>query len=190
MLRGARRPRLLLLGVVLAVLGVLAGVVVYRQANSRVGIVVAARTVAFGHVVSREDLREVALPAGTGLATIAWSDVDSVIGRTAATDLLTGLPVAPEGVTSAGPPQAGFAVVGIAVGRGHAPGTPLVPRDQVLVVGISAAAAATPATVLRAGEPDAAGKRTVDLIVPEAVAADLVRASADDRAALVLVARR
>ncbi|MFC4945826.1 SAF domain-containing protein [Pseudonocardia sp. GCM10023141] len=189
-LRAARRPRLLLFGLVLAVLGALAGVLIVRQTNSREEIIMVTREVPFGQVIAREDLTTASLPQGTGLATIAFADVDTVIGRSAATDLLVGQPLSPAAVAAAAPPSAGFAVVGIAVANGRAPVTPLNPRDQVLVVGTGEGAAPIAATVLRAGDPDAAGKRVVDLLVAEGVAVDLVRAAADDHAALVLTARR
>lgn len=189
-LRTARRPRLLLFGVVLAVIGALAGVLVYRQANNREEIIVLARAVPFGQVITREDLTTASLPLGTGLSTIAFTDADTVVGRSAATDLLVGQPLSSSAIAVTAPPAPGFAVVGIAVGRGRAPATPLLPRDQVLMVSVSAAASPIAATVLRSGEPDGAGKWTVDLLVAEASAAELVRAAADDHAALVLVARR
>lgn len=189
-LRRRRSSRLLLLGVVLAVLGALLGVVVYREGAQRVPVVAMARSVPFGQVVTRDDVREIPLPADTGLATVAWSNVASVIGRVAVTDLLAGQAITPDAVVSERPPAAGDAVVGVSVGPGRVPLTPLGVRDEVLVSGIGDNAAPQRATVLRVGEPDASGKRTVDLLVGEAVAVDLGRMSAEDRAVLVLVARR
>lgn len=186
-----RRPsRLLLIGVVLAVVGALAGVMTYRQADSRVAVVAVAKAIPFGQTINRDDVREVLLPVDTGLATVPWSEVASIIGRIAATDLLAGQAITPDAVTAARPPDAGNAVVGIAVGPGRAPVTPLIPRDEVLVVGMTESGTPLRGTVLRAGEPDSAGRRTVDLIVAENSAAEFARASASEHAAIVLVARR
>lgn len=186
-----RRPsRLLLIGVVLAVVGALAGVMIYRQADNRVAVVAVAKAIPFGQTINRDDVHEVLLPVDTGLATVPWSEVTSVVGRIAATDLLAGQAITPDAVTSARPPNAGNAVVGIAVGPGRVPVTPLLPRDEVLVVGIADTGAPLRGTVLRAGEPDSAGRRTVDLLVAESSAAELARASASEHAAIVLVSRR
>jgi hypothetical protein len=189
-LRRRGLSRWLLVGVVLAGVGALMAAFVYVQAAGRVSIVAMARPVPFGQVVGRDDVRELALPADTGLATVPWSDVDSVVGRTAATDLLAGQAVAPGSVAGDRPPRKGEAVVGVSLGPGRIPLTPLAVRDEVLVVGVGDATAPMRATVLRAGDPDLSGRRIVDLLVDERVADELARASADNRAALVLVGRR
>lgn len=190
--RSRRRgpSRRLLIGIVLAVVGALAVVVVYRQADNRVAVVAVARPVPFGQTVTRADLREAQLPVDSGLATVPWSAVDSVVGRTALTDLLVGQSVTPDGVGTTPQPEAGYAVVGIAVGPGRAPVRPFEVRDEVMIVGVADSAAPKRGTVVRVGPADPAGKRTVDLLVPEAVAADLARSSAGEHAALVLVSRR
>lgn len=188
--RRRRSSRLLLVGVVLAVLGALGGVVLYQVSGQREPVVVMATTVPFGQVVERADVREVPLAAEAGLVTVPWGDVDSVIGRVAATDLLAGQAITPESVVVAGPPAIGDAVVGVSLGPGRLPVTPLSVRDQVLVVAVGDPRVPTRATVLRVGEPDAAGKRTVDVLVDESAAVELARVSADDRAVLVHVAGR
>jgi hypothetical protein len=188
--RRRRSSRLLLVGVVLAVLGALGGVVLYQVSGQREPVVVMATTVPFGQVVERADVREVPLAAEAGLATVPWRDVDSVVGRVAATDLLAGQAITPDSVVVAGPPVAGDAVVGVSLGPGRLPVTPLSVRDQVLVVAVGDPGVPTRATVLRVGEPDAAGKRTVDVLVDESAAVALARVSADDRAVLVHVAGR
>lgn len=74
-LRRRRPSRLLLLAVVLAVVGALLGLYAYRAATARSGVVAVARSLDSGSVVELSDLREVELPAGTGLATMPWSGV-------------------------------------------------------------------------------------------------------------------
>ncbi|WP_214405750.1 SAF domain-containing protein [Pseudonocardia lacus] len=182
--------RLLLLGVVLAVLGALSGVVLLQVSSQREPVVVMATTVPFGQTVAREHLREVALAADSGLTTVPWTEVDSVVGRIATTDLLAGQAVTPDAVTTTRLPTAGNAVVGVSVQPGRLPVTPLQVRDEVLVVAIDDPGVPQRATVLRVGEPDAAGRRTVDLLVDEGVGVELARISAEDRAVLVHVAGR
>jgi hypothetical protein len=188
--RRRRSSRLLLLGVVLAVLGALLGVLLLQMTAQRESVIAVAATVPFGQAISRENLREVAVSVDNGLTTIPWSDVDSVVGQIAATDLLAGSTLTPDGMSPGGPPAAGDAVVGVAVGPGRLPVTPLHVRDEVLVVEVDGVGAPLRATVLRMGEPDIVGKRTVDLLVNESVGVELARIAAADRAVLVHVARR
>jgi hypothetical protein len=188
--RRRRSSRLLLLGVVLAVLGALLGVVLFQVVSQREPVVALAATVPFGQPVDREDLREIALSSDNDLATVPWNEVDSVVGQIAVTDLLAGSVLSPDAVSPIDPPGAGEAVAGVAVGPGRLPVTPLNPRDEVLVVTADGIGAPIRATVLWVGEPDPTGRRTVDLLVNESVGVDLARISAEDRAVLVHVAGR
>lgn len=183
-----RSSRRLLLAVALAVVGALLAAYAYRSAVVRDGVVALARPLPFGSMVQATDLREVRLPTDTGLATVAWSDVGEVVGQIAATDLRAGQVLTPDSVTTGRIPAPGEAVVGLAVEAGRAPSTALSPRDEVLVV---TGAGATPrrASVVRAGEPDVSGTRTVDVLVPQADAEELALASVDGRVAIVLVGR-
>lgn len=185
-LRRRGSSRLLLLGVVLAALGALLGAYAFRELGQRSGVVALARPVAFGEVIDRADLREAALPNDTGLSVVAWDQVDSVIGRTAGTDLFAGQPLPPEAVAQTRVPRAGEAVVGMAAEPGRLPATALAVRDQVLVVGESAQPPIR-ASVLRVGQVDASGRRTVDLLVAEVAAVELARAVTADGSVLVLV---
>jgi hypothetical protein len=186
-----RRPsRLLLVGVLLGALGMLAGWVAYQQATDRTPVVAVAREVAFGQEITAADVRQVSIPGGTELRTIPWDDVDSVVGRRAATDLYPGQTVPPDAVRGGAIPAVGDAVIGMPVGPGQLPATPLTVRDEVLVIRADDAAAAVRATVLQVGAADSSGRRTVDLLVPEGQVAGLAQAATDDRALLVLVARR
>jgi hypothetical protein len=201
--RRRRSSRLVLLGVVLAVAGALAGLLVAREAGRRIEVIAIARPVPFGQALVAEDLRRATLPTDSGLATMPWTGVDGVVGRTAATDLLPGQVLTAEAVAAAAPPAVGEALVGVAVKPGQLPGPGLSPRDEVLVIATASApadgtAAADTgfgtdpirATVLRAGEVDAAGQRTVDLLVAETAAAEVARLAAANQVALVMVARR
>src|SRR3954466_9602958 len=94
--RRRRSSRLVLVAVLLAILGGLAGVLAYREATGRISVVAGARTVPFGQVIEAADLRELQLPGDTGLATVPWDQVDSVAGRIAATDLTLNTAVSPD----------------------------------------------------------------------------------------------
>ena len=183
-----RSSRRLLLAVVLGIVGALLAAYAYRLAVARDGVVALARPLPFGSVVQQSDLRQVQLPADTGLATIGWTDVGSVVGQLAATDLRAGQVLTPDSVTIDRTPMPGEAVVGLSVEPGRAPATTLSPRDEVLVV-IAGGAPPRRASVVRAGDPDVSGARVVDVVVPQADAEELALASVDGRVALVLVAR-
>ena len=193
----------LLVGVVLGVAGALAGLLTFREAGRRIEVIAIARTVPFGQALVVEDLRAATLPTDSGLAAMPWTAVDGVVGRTAGTDLLPGQVLTAAAVVNAAPPAAGEALIGVAVKPGQLPGAGLSPRDEVLVVPTTATPSDTRsratagagsepirATVLRTGEVDAAGQRTVDLLVRETAAAEVAGLAASGQVALVLVARR
>ncbi|OZM80013.1 SAF domain-containing protein [Pseudonocardia sp. MH-G8] len=188
-LRRRRPSRLLVLGALLGIVGALLGWFAYQEATRHVTVVALARPVPFGQVISNLDVRPAPLPTGSGLSSIAWSDVDTVVGRPAATDLFAGQVLPPDALRADPLPAAGDAVIGIAVGPGQVPTTPLTVRDEVLVVRLDDTAASVRALVLAVGSPDVSGRRTVDLLVPEGIVPSLARAAGDDRTVLVLVGR-
>ena len=183
-----RSSRRLLLVVALSIVGALLAAYAYRTAVARDGAVALARPLPFGSVVQQSDLRQVRLPLDTGLATVAWAEVGSVIGQLAATDLRAGQILTPDSVTGDRTPGPGEAVVGLSMESGRAPSTTLSPRDEVLVV-VGGGAPPRRASVVRAAGPDVSGVRTVDVLVPQADAEELALASVDGRVAVVLVGR-
>ena len=187
-LRRRRSSRLLLLAVVLGVLGALAGTYAYSAATGRVGVVALARNLPVGATVALTDVREVQLPEDTGLATVAWEDLGSVVGRATTTNLGAGQILTPDSVTDTQVPAPGEAVVGVSVEDGRAPSSELSPGDQVLVI-IGAGRPALRASVVSVGAPDVSGRRGVDVLVRQADAEELALASVDDRVAIVLVGR-
>lgn len=187
-LRRRRSSRRLLLAVTLGVIGALLGAYAYRGAVARDGVVAMARPLPFGSVVQLTDLREVQLPLDTGLASVTWDEVGTVVGLLAATDLQAGQTLTPDSVTPNRVPAPGEAVVGLSVEAGAAPSVTLAPRDEVLVV-VGTGGPPTRATVVRAGDVDVSGRRTVDVLVPQANAEELALASVDGRVAIVLLGR-
>lgn len=179
---------MLLLSVVLAILGALLGAYAYRAAVSREGVVGVMQPLAFGATIRIVDLREVQLPTDTGLATVKWGEVNTVVGKLAATDLRAGQVLTPDSVTSERIPAPGEAVVGLSVEAGRAPSESLAPRDEVLVV-TGAGRPPRRAVVVRSGDSDTTGRRGIDVLVRQADAEELALASVDDRVAVVLVGR-
>lgn len=187
-LRRRRSSRLLLLAVILAVLGALAGAYAYTAATGRVGVVTLGRALPVGATVALTDLREVRLPGDTGLSTIAWEEVGTVIGRVTTTELSAGQIVTPDSVTAVQVPASGEAVVGISVEDGRAPVSEMSPGDQVLVI-TGAGRPSRRASVVSAGPPDVSGRRGIDVLIRQADAEELALAAIEDRVAIVLVGR-
>ena len=181
------RSRMTMVGVLLAVVGGLAAWFAYTQATRGEEVVATARHIAYGATITEDALRPVEIPAGSTLRTTRWAERSAVVGRIAATDLAPDTLLPPDAAVAARLPGRGEAIVGLPVGPGRLPVSGLTPRDVVEVVVPTAPDTGVHATVLAVGDPDAAGRRTVDLIVP-VTAIDVVAAAAgNDNTLLVLV---
>lgn len=183
-----RSSRRLLLAIVVGVVGALLAAYAYRVAVARDGVVALVRDLPVGSIVQAGDVREVLLPPDSGLATVRWDEVDGVLGMVVATELRAGQVLTPVSVTTDQVPAPGEAVVGLSVEAGRTPTTALQPSDEVLVV-LGAGVPPRRATVVAGGEADLNGRRTVDVLVPQADAEALALASAEGRVAIVLVGR-
>ena len=179
---------MLLLGVALAVVSALLATYLYTLAVSREGVVVAARELPFGTTIQLSDLREVALPPDTGLATVLWEHVGSLVGQVADTDIRPGQALTADSVSAERSPAPGEAVVGLSLAPGRVPATPLTAGDGVLVV-LGDGGGVSRAVVLQGGELDATGRRSLDVVVAQADAAQLAAAAAEDRVSVALVPR-
>lgn len=187
-LRRRRSSRLVLLALVLAVLGALAGGYAFSAATGRIGAIAVARDLPVGATLALTDLREVQLPDDTGLATVPWEQLDTVIGRVTTTGLRNGQVLTPASVTDTRVPAPGEAVVGVSVEPGRAPTGDLAPGDEVLVI-TGAGQPPRRASVVSAGGSDVSGRRGIDVLVRQADAQQLALASVEDRIAIVLVGR-
>ena len=194
---GRRRSRMTMVGVLLAIVGGLVAWFAYAQATQGVEVVATARHIAYGARITEADVQPVEIPAGSTLRVTAWSDLQTVVGQVATTDLPPGALVPPDAVGAARLPARGEAIVGLPIGAGRLPVSGLLPRDVVEIVqpataqtGPTAQTGSTGlrATVLAIGDPDAAGRRTVDLIVPDTAVDDVAGAAGNDNTLLVLVA--
>jgi hypothetical protein len=184
-----RQSRRLVVGIVITVVGALLGLYVYRLAVQRTPVVVIAQPVAFGQLITRADLREGELTADAQIAFVPWDAAAGLVGRTAAADLYAGQVVPPAALQDVGPPRRGEAVVGVALPVGRSPIGPMNPGAEALVIGADPSAPPLRATILRAGDRDSTGRRSVDLLTTESEAADLARVAADDKTTVVLVGR-
>ncbi|MCK9931376.1 SAF domain-containing protein [Frankia sp. Mgl5] len=127
-----------LVGVLLVALSVAAFVVIGGQREGRRELLVVARDVPAGRVLTVQDLRPVSVGAGAGVDVVAADAVDAVVGRVAVVPLVAGslLPAGAVGDGSRVPP-AGRAVVGAALKAGQYP--PELARGDGVSVILSAA---------------------------------------------------
>ena len=79
-------------------------------------------------------MRPVEIPAGSTLRVTAWSDLQTVVGQVATTDLPPDALVPPDAVGAARLPARGEAIVGLPIGAGRLPVSGLLPRDVVEIV--------------------------------------------------------
>ena len=179
-----------MVGVLLAIVGGLVAWFAYSQATQGRQVVATARPIAYGATITEEDLRSVEIPTGSTLRVTAWSDLGAIVGHVATTDLAPDALVAPDAVGAARLPGRGEAIVGFPVAAGRLPVSGLLPRDVVKIVDPAATRnglAGLRATVLSVGDPDAAGRRTVDLVVPDTAVEEVAAAAGNDNTLLVLV---
>jgi hypothetical protein len=196
----SKRPLMLALMVLLMVVSALAVWFFVQKSTERVAVVGVAHDVAWGQEIQASDLVTVEMVPDPALKPVSWDQRSTLVGQLAATDLQTGMLLTAGSVTDVQVPPPGKALVGVLVKSGQVPVTPLSPQDQVLLVladqqavpsVASAAAAAAPveAEVYTVGATDANGTRTVDVLVPQASAAQTAAAAAAGRLAIVLVPR-
>ena len=148
---GRRRQLPLVVVGVLLVLGcALAFTDASLHLGSREEVLVVARPIAAGQVVTSGDLRSARLSTGSGLPTVPASDEGSVVGRPAAVPLAAGSLLTTSEVGSASPVGSGSDVVAVGLKAGAYP-PDLAPGDRVQVVPVTSTS--TGGTVTGGGGP-------------------------------------
>lgn len=137
--RGRRSPRLVIIGVLCAVLGALGVTAAFSQANDTQTVVAVARSVPRGVVIGPGDLTTVTIGSVPGVSTIAADQLDALVGQTALVDLPQGSLV---GAGSIGSPvqQQGTAHLGLKLAAGRLPSVTMPPGTKVTLVAVSSAA--------------------------------------------------
>ena len=191
-----RRPGLVALAIALIVGLAALGMYLYQQAGAKTPVLVVAREVPAGHVVARADLTAVSV-AGP-VTAVAAGHIDSVVGQTAAVDLLPNMLMQRSMLTGGGPIGAGQVKVGVAVKPGQSPADGLAAGDRVEVLQVPAKDATGPAAAPQvltdaaevfsaAADPSTTGGTVLSLLLPRAVAPLVAAASAAGQIALVQV---
>jgi len=129
-----RRPWLWVVGALLVALGSLLAGTVVDMVKDTTAVVVAARDITRGTVITRDDLATVEVHPDALLATVPASEVESLVGSTAQVDLLQGTLVA-QGSTGQGAAlAAGQVLVGVALTPAQMPSGDLLPGQLVQIV--------------------------------------------------------
>jgi hypothetical protein len=118
------------------------------RAGGRQQVLVVARDLPAGHVISSSDLRTAQLSLVGDIAFIPASDITEIIGHPASAEIAAGSLLTESDIAqSIGPPK-GHAVVGLSLKPGQYP-IGLAPGERVLVVvssGISSSSVSTPSS--------------------------------------------
>ena len=197
--RVRRRPVLIVVSVASLLLGAFGGVWLWTSATSRVEVIATRTTIERGTVITAADLVTVRMGVDPAVQTVPAADAATVVGKRAALDIAAGGLVTRASITDAVVPPKGFTVVGLALGRGLLPATPLKVGDAVRIVQTPGAAAsgqpvsgpvatigATVVSVSKSTDNQAA---LVDVLVAQDAAADLAARASAGKVALVLDSR-
>jgi len=198
-----RRPRWAVAGVAVLAIGGLLGAALYSASGDRLSVVGIAEPVAYGETVQAADLVEVGIAEDPLLTPVPWTDVNAVIGMTAATDLMAGSLLTMAALTTESSPGTGQELVPIALDVSKLPAGGLRPRDELLLVATDVAAgdpaaapggaagvgAQLPAPVLRIGVPGSTGIVVVDVLVDAGDGPALAVLAAAGRVAVVVLPR-
>jgi hypothetical protein len=183
----------------LLVLGLGLGVAAWGlQVGDKASVLAIGEPVAKGQVVERGDLVSTSV-SGVGGA-IPVEEMDRVVGKTAAVDLVAGQILTPAMVAADPVPGPGRSVVGLALDPTRVPSAGLAPGDQVDVIAVPAgedgqtnsAAAEAPGVLAQAaqvyavgGEATGGGQLLLTVVVDAREAAEIAAASTQNRVAVV-----
>lgn len=195
--KGRRRPALLALGIALIAVGALAAVWLVNSAGDRAPVIAVMRDVPYGSVITDADLGTAAVSVDSAVRTIPASEVSSIVGSVAATNLMAGSLLNRGQLAAAAPPGTGQVLVAVAIPATRMPAGGLQPGDRVLVVDTPALDAdpsdlppkSIPATVVRLGPADVNGATVVDVTVATLDGPALAARTATGRIALVVEPR-
>lgn len=198
-----RRPAMIALAVAMAGAGVLVSTAVYGQLDHRESVIVVARQVPAGTVITAADLAAARVSVGAGIDVIPAGQLRQVSGEVAAAPLRPGELLASADLTAVQPPGPGQQLVPAAIKPTSLPASGLAAGDHVLVVatpgdqgqpGSTAGAAALTAPVPAVVEMVSTGSGSggydvVDLLVADASGTAVAEQVSTGQFALVVTRR-
>lgn len=193
--RPRRRRGVVAGGLMLAALGGLVVAWMVSAAGGRSDVLVLARDVPYGQVITFDDLAVTAVAVDPLVATVPAGERSTIVGRVAATNLVAGALLAESQLTADAPPGPGEVLVPMPVRSDRLPAGGLRAGDRVLVVDAPSVGAdpsqVSPATfdatVVRVGQPDLNEVVVVDVAAAEADGPSLATRAATGRFAFAVV---
>jgi hypothetical protein len=179
----------------LAALGSLTVVWLVGAAGQRQEVLAVRADVAYGEVVSADDLTIARVSVDPGIAVLPASAGDAIVGQVATTRLAPGMLLTDGMVEPGGEPGPGQVLVPIAVPAERMPAGGLRAGDRILAVDAEALRSdgagsvtgpPTAATVVRVGPVDINGVTVVDVTTVAAAGPRLAVAAANGHVALVV----
>lgn len=188
-LRGRRSPRLIALGILLVCLGGLGAASLYTMNARHEPVLVMAADVRRGEVVDRGDVAVIDVPDTLTVDRLPASELDTLIGHRALTDLPSGaFPLARH--VGVDPLPDGQALVGLRLPLGRLPSSdlPLGTAVRVVALGDPQTPAIAAVTMVAPTLLDDGTTYALDVRVPDSAADAVARLSAADQLAIVVVA--
>jgi pilus assembly protein CpaB len=133
-----RRPWQIGLGVALVVLCGAIGATLFQSSAKRVAVVIAARNLPAGTVLTPADLATGSLPASDNITAMSASGENILIGQQLAVPTTQGQLMVRAMVSSHPPLAAGSEVVGLLLKGDQMPSVPIVIGDRVQIIAVSA----------------------------------------------------
>lgn len=191
-----RRPLMALAWASLVLFGAGLGVVVWMGSTTSSEVVAVRAAVDRGELITAEDLMVVRVSMDPAVQVVPSSQLDSLVGQRAASDLSAGTLLSPAQVQPDVLPRTGESVVGLALAVGQLPAEPLRAGDRVRLVQTPpelAEVTTTPVTIdatVQLVTNSVDGQLVVvDVVVPSAKAAEVAARAATGRVAVVLDSR-
>jgi len=188
--RNRRNLRWMAVGVLAVCLGGLGAALLYGNLSNAHNVLVVKRTVYRDQVITAADLGATSAVPALGVETLSSDQLDTVVGRTALSDLVEGSLLSPR---SFGEPvvEAGSVRIGLRLAAGRLPSAAMPPGTEVLLVPVGRDGAEPPAGASVAARISTAaavlpdGASIVDVSVPAAEGERVVRLAANEQLALV-----
>lgn len=202
--RQQRRKSILGLGIALIVVGILAGAWYGSQTEEAQPVLVLSQPVLAGDALTMDHLRTTPFAAGDGVTPIPAGQVDAYVGQLLTGNLPEGTLLTPQMLSDSITLPNSTSLVGVSLTPAQMPSVALRPGDSVtLVMGVSNVSAGGapgegsegalttpgtiwPAEVAAVGPFQDAGLVTVDLAVPDGIAAEVAAAASSGNVSLVL----
>lgn len=172
-------------------LGALAFGLARSSIDHRQAVLALVSPVTAGQPLTSADLGVADISTSPGVAMVPASQESSILGRTAATNLVAGALLAPSELGSPTTVKSGDGIVAVDLHQGSVASS-MQPGGKVIVVNTAAAGGSGgkvlgQATVLSVAAPDATGDVSVSLVAPVAAAPSIAAASAAGNVALVVL---